>query len=128
MRARFIAAAAAILFIAGGEVRAQYFQTDFPAEEFRRRHAKVFEAIGAAAVAVVQGMPQTEGFTLPRQHNTFYYLSGIETPGAYLLLDGRTRKVTIYRPGATRGSRPPRGACLPQKTSTSSGASRAPTK
>ena len=41
---------------------------------------------------------QTEGFTLPRQHNTFYYLSGIETPGAYLLLDGRTRKVTIYLP------------------------------
>ena len=43
-------------------------------------------------------MPQTEGFTLPRQHNTFYYLSGIETPGAYLLLDGRTRRVTIYLP------------------------------
>ena len=43
-------------------------------------------------------MPQTEGFTLPRQHNTFYYLSGIETPGAYLLLDGRTKKVTIYLP------------------------------
>ena len=34
----------------------------------------------------------------PRQHNTFYYLSGIETPGAYLLLDGRTQKVTIYLP------------------------------
>ena len=34
----------------------------------------------------------------PRQHNTFYYLSGIETPGAYLLLDGRTKKVTIYLP------------------------------
>ena len=50
------------------------------------------------AVAVVQGVHQTEGFTLPRQHNTFYYLSGIETPGAYLLLDGRTKKTTIYLP------------------------------
>ena len=49
-------------------------------------------------MAVVQGVSQTEGFTLPRQHNTFYYLSGIETPGAYLLLDGRTKKVTIYLP------------------------------
>ena len=78
--------------------RAQYYQTDFPAEEFRARHSKVFEQIGPNAVAVVQGMPQTEGYTLPRQHNTFYYLSGIETPGAYLLLDGRTKKVTIYLP------------------------------
>ena len=77
---------------------AQYYQTDFPPEEFRARHAQVFDQIGATAVAVVQGVPQTEGFTLPRQHNTFYYLSGIETPGAYLLLDGRTRKVTIYLP------------------------------
>src|SRR5262245_37635717 len=77
---------------------AQYHQTDFPAEEFRARHAKVFEQIGANAVAVVQGVSQTEGYTLPRQHNTFYYLSGIETPGAYLLLDGRTKTVTIFLP------------------------------
>jgi Xaa-Pro aminopeptidase len=77
---------------------AQYHQTDFPAEEFEARHAKVFEQIGANAVAVVQGVSQTEGYTLPRQHNTFYYLSGIETPGAYLLLDGRTKTVTLYLP------------------------------
>src|SRR5262245_58341394 len=77
---------------------AQYYQTDFPAEEFRARQAKVLEQIGTSAVAVVQGVAQTEGFTLPRQHNTFYYLSGIETPGAYLLLDGRTKKVTLYLP------------------------------
>jgi Xaa-Pro aminopeptidase len=78
--------------------RAQYYQTDFPAEEFKARHAKVFEQIGANAVAVIQGVPQTEGFTYPRQHNTFYYLSGIETPGSYLLLDGRTRTTTLYLP------------------------------
>jgi Xaa-Pro aminopeptidase len=79
-------------------LEAQHYQTDFPAEEFRARHARVFEQIGPNAVAVVQGVGQTEGFTLPRQHNTFYYLSGIETPGAYLLLDGRTKTVTIYLP------------------------------
>ena len=77
---------------------AQYYQTDFPAEEFKARHARVFEQIGANAVAVVQGVSQTEGYTLPRQHNTFYYLAGIETPGAYLHLDGRTKTVTIYLP------------------------------
>ena len=78
--------------------RRSTYQTDFPADEFRARHAQVFARIGDNAVAVVQGVHQTEGFTLPRQHNTFYYLSGIETPGAYLLLDGRTKKVTIYLP------------------------------
>jgi Xaa-Pro aminopeptidase len=77
---------------------AQHYQTDFPAGEFRARQARIVEQIGTSAVAVVQGMPQTEGFTLPRQHNTLYYLSGIETPGAYLLLDGRAKKATIYLP------------------------------
>jgi Xaa-Pro aminopeptidase len=77
---------------------AQYYQTDFAGEEFRARHAKVFEQIGSNAVAVAQGVHQTEGYTYPRQHNTFYYLTGIETPGAYLLLDGRSKQVTIYLP------------------------------
>jgi Xaa-Pro aminopeptidase len=84
--------------MAAPDAGAQSYQTDFPADEFRARHARVFEAIGESAVAVVQGMPQTEGFTLPRQHNTFYYLSGIETPGAYLLLDGRSKRATLYLP------------------------------
>lgn len=95
---RVAAIAIALVVMSAGSVRAQYYQTDFPGEEFRARHARVFQEIGANAVAVVQGMPQTEGFTLPRQHNTFYYLSGIETPGAYLLLDGRAQRVTIYLP------------------------------
>ncbi|HSC29599.1 MAG TPA: Xaa-Pro aminopeptidase [Vicinamibacterales bacterium] len=89
---------AVLALFAAAPAAAQYYQTDFPPEEFRARHTKVFDQIGANAVAVVQGMPQTAGFTFPRQHNTFYYLSGIETPGAYLLLDGRTKTVTIYLP------------------------------
>jgi Xaa-Pro aminopeptidase len=96
--ARVRAALCAATLLAPGAAAAQYYQTDFPAEEFRARHAQVFAKIGDQAVAVLQGVHQTEGFTLPRQHNSFYYLSGIETPGAYLLLDGRTKKVTIYLP------------------------------
>jgi Xaa-Pro aminopeptidase len=87
-----------VLSLAPLPVAAQHYQTDFPADEFKARHAKVFEKIGDNAVAVVQGVHQTEGFTFPRQHNTFYYLSGIETPGAYLLLDGRTKRATLYLP------------------------------
>jgi Xaa-Pro aminopeptidase len=77
---------------------AQHYQTDFPPEEFKARWARVFDAIGPEAAAVLQGVSLTNGFTMPRQHNTFYYLCGIETPGAYLLLDGRTRQVTLYLP------------------------------
>jgi Xaa-Pro aminopeptidase len=97
MRSKAAAGVLALLLVTS-PAAAQYYQTDFPAEEFKARHARVFGHIGANAVAVVQGMPQTEGFTYPRQHNTFYYLSGIETPGAYLLLDGRSKTVTIYLP------------------------------
>ena len=73
-------------------------QTDFPAEEFQARWAKLFDKIGDHAVAVLQGMPQTNGFIMPRQTNEFYYLCGVETPGSYLLLDGRKRKVALYLP------------------------------
>jgi Xaa-Pro aminopeptidase len=75
-----------------------YYQADFPPEEFRARWGSIFERIGNEAVAVAQGAPLPNGFQVPRQSNTFYYLCGIETPGAYLLLDGRTRRVTLYLP------------------------------
>lgn len=77
---------------------AQHYQTDFPAEEFQARWHKVFDQIGDMAVALVQGYPQTNGFIFPRQYNNMYYLSGIETPHAYILLDGRTRETTLYLP------------------------------
>ncbi|HXH07856.1 MAG TPA: Xaa-Pro peptidase family protein [Vicinamibacterales bacterium] len=92
------AALLAALLLLGDPLRGQHYQTDFPPEEFRARWMKLFERIGADAVAVLQGMPQTDGFIYPRQYNNFYYLSGIETPGAYLRLDGRTRRVTLYLP------------------------------
>ena len=84
-----------------GFVRAEgvpYHQTDFPTEEFKARWEVVFNKIGDHAVAIVQGAPRTNGFIFPRQTNDFYYMCGIETPGSYILLDGRTHKVTLYLP------------------------------
>lgn len=75
-----------------------WYQSDFPPEEFRGRWSRVFDKIGADAVAVVQGVSQTNGFMMPRQTNEFYYLSGVETPHSYLLLDGRNRRVLLYLP------------------------------
>jgi Xaa-Pro aminopeptidase len=89
---------AVVLGAAVAAPAAQHYQADFPPEEFRARWNLVFDRIGDQAVAVVQGVPTTNGFQLPRQHNTFYYLSGIETPGSYIVLDGRTRRVTFYLP------------------------------
>jgi Xaa-Pro aminopeptidase len=75
-----------------------HVQTDFPAEEFQARWARVFEAIGSEAAALVQGGPMVRGFQLPRQVNEFYYLCGVETPHSYLYLDGRTKKVSLFLP------------------------------
>ena len=76
----------------------QHYQVDFPPEEFKSRWESVFEQIGDEAVAVAQGFPLSNGFIIPRQTNAFYYLSGIETPHSYILLDGRDKKVTLYMP------------------------------
>lgn len=73
-------------------------QADFTPDECAARRARVFDAIGADALAVVQGAAAPRGFPRFRQSNEFYYLSGIEVPHAYLLLNGRTRATTLYLP------------------------------
>jgi len=77
---------------------AQHYQSDFPPDEFQARWAKVLDRIGADAVAIVQGAPLARGFVYPRQTNEFYYLCGIETAHSYILLDGRSKKATLYLP------------------------------
>ena len=74
------------------------FQQDFPPEEFATRRAEVFEAIGDNAIVLLQGAPNVQGFHVFRQTNTFYYLTGAETPHAYLLLDGRSQTTRLYLP------------------------------
>jgi hypothetical protein len=67
---RLLIVAAALTIVAAPA--AQHYQTDFPPEEFRARWTRVFDRIGDQAVAVAQGVPLTNGYQLPRQHNTFY--------------------------------------------------------
>ncbi|MGE0553954.1 MAG: aminopeptidase P N-terminal domain-containing protein [Gemmatimonadales bacterium] len=74
------------------------FTTDFPAEEFATRRMAVARAIGPDAVALLQGAPSPSGYTRFRQSNDFYYLSGIESPGAYLLIQGGSGRATLYLP------------------------------
>jgi Xaa-Pro aminopeptidase len=72
------------------------FQTDFPVDEFVARRGKVMDAIGGQAVAIVQGAPGVDGFKVFRQSNEFYYLTGLESPHAYLVIDGRSRTTTLF--------------------------------
>ncbi|QOY85615.1 aminopeptidase P N-terminal domain-containing protein [Paludibaculum fermentans] len=71
---------------------------DFGPPDFLARRAQVFDQIGHRAVAVVQAAALPEGFGVFRQANDFYYLTGLEVPHAYLLLDGRTRRATAFLP------------------------------
>jgi len=74
------------------------YQEDFSAEEFRARWNEVFDAVGSNAVVVLQGADSVKGHEVFRQYNMFYYLCGIEVPHAYLLLNGRSRKTTLFLP------------------------------
>ena len=78
-----------------GAAAEPYFQTAFAVDEFARHRAAVADAIGNG-VAVLQGMPATGAFDLFRQDNDFFYLSGVETPHAYLTIDGRTGRSVLY--------------------------------
>ncbi|MGH9875687.1 MAG: aminopeptidase P N-terminal domain-containing protein, partial [Pyrinomonadaceae bacterium] len=88
------------------------FRTDFPPEEFAARRAKVYESIGNAAIAVVQGAPSPAGYTRFRQSNEFYYLCGIEVPHAYLLLDGSSKRALLYLPHRNAGRERAEGRLL----------------
>ena len=74
------------------------YQTDFTPAEFAARRARIYDAIGTQGIAVVQGASGLPGFSVFRQANDFYYLCGVESAHAYLLLNGRTRTSTLYLP------------------------------
>src|SRR4029079_12135922 len=71
------------------------FSTSLPKEEFAARRAKVLQKIGAG-VAVLQGATETSSYEKFRQSNQFYYLTGVPTPRAILVIDGRVKSSTLY--------------------------------
>jgi Xaa-Pro aminopeptidase len=67
----------------------------FPADEFASRRAKVLAAIGDG-VAILQGTTERPGEQPFRQNNQFFYLTGVVEPRAIAVIDGRSRKTTIF--------------------------------
>jgi Xaa-Pro aminopeptidase len=77
---------------------APLFTSDFPPGEFAQRRGKLMDRIGREAIALIQGAPSPPGYVRFRQSNDFYYLSGVESPHAYLVLDGARRRTALFLP------------------------------
>ena len=67
----------------------------FSATEFASRRAAVMKSIGDGA-AIIQGTTERPGEQPLRQSNDFYYLTGVIEPRAILVIDGRTKKSTLF--------------------------------
>lgn len=89
-----------------------HYQTDFSIENFTERRTKLLDAIGNNAIALIQGASGHAGFSIFRQSNTFYYLTGLETDHAYLLLNGKNKQTTLYLPHRDKGREQGQGKIL----------------
>lgn len=105
MRVLRMVAVVALLLAAGAPtgpvVHAQAgrgFTTDFQLSEFAARRARIYDAIGSEAVALMQGLPSVHSSAIFRQSNEFFYVSGVVAPQALLLMDGASRRTTLYLP------------------------------
>ena len=83
-------------------VNAQDMWTYFSPDDFAKRRAKVMEQIGDG-IAIMQGAELPEAFVKFRQDNNFYYLTGVEMPGAVLIIDGKAKTSLLFVPDKIPG-------------------------
>ena len=92
---RFIALIVTVAVGPRAIVAQQGFTEAFPPEEFAARRAKIMTSIGDG-VAILQGTTERRGESPLRQSNQFFYLTGVVEPRALLIIDGRTRRSTLF--------------------------------
>jgi Xaa-Pro aminopeptidase len=87
----------ALLWIALAPAMAQppLFTDSLPKEEFAERRARLMERIGDG-IAVVQGATEDAAYVKFRQNNQMFYVTGVESPRAIVMIDGRSKSVTLY--------------------------------
>ena len=73
-------------------------EVTFTADEFKSRRMKLAKELEINAIAIFQGAPSETGYVKFRQYNEFYYLTGIETAHAYVLIKGGTGETLLYLP------------------------------
>jgi Xaa-Pro aminopeptidase len=71
------------------------FTDIFPPDEYAARRARVMARIGDG-VAILQGTTERPGEQPLRQSNQFHYVSGVVEPRAILVIDGRSKKTTLF--------------------------------
>lgn len=81
---------AAVLLVAVADARPTYAK-----EEFAQRRARLFDKI-SDGVAVLLGAETPEAYLKFRQANTFFYFTGVEVPESALVMEGATKKTTLY--------------------------------
>ena len=86
---------AAALFLCGPLAAQPVFRNVFPPEEFAARRARVMEKI-AGGVAIVLGATEPAGEVALRQNSQFHYLCGVVEPRAILVIDGQTKRTTLF--------------------------------
>ena len=79
------------MIVAGSDVRPQ-------AAELRERRSRIAEAVGVGGVALIGSAPAPRRSTRFRQTNEFFYATGLEVAGAYVLIDGTAGSTTVYLP------------------------------
>jgi Xaa-Pro aminopeptidase len=81
----------------------------FEKPEYAARRARLMEAVPDGAAILLGALPVT-GYAPFFQNNDFMYFSGVEIPGAVLVIDGRRKESTLY---FTMSEREARGEGLP---------------
>jgi Xaa-Pro aminopeptidase len=99
---RMLSRAALSMFFASALGAQQGFTDAFPPEEFAARRAKVISRIGDG-VAILQGTTERRGESPLRQSNQFFYMTGVVEPRALLIIDGRTKRSTLFLNPRTPG-------------------------
>lgn len=88
------------------------FTQVFSKQEFAQRRARLMETIGPNAVAVLRGNEGMPGYVSFRQGNDFFYLTGVEAPGAIVVLDGGSKRTILFLPPRNERRERAEGALL----------------
>jgi len=74
------------------------------------RRAALRESL-KSGVVVVRGLPATRDYTVFRQDKVFWYLTGVESPGAWLLMDCESGRELLLLPDPNRMEEMWEGEC-----------------
>jgi Xaa-Pro aminopeptidase len=95
MSKRFLTSFAWWIILAASCRAQPVFTEVFPPEEHAKRRLHVMEKIGDG-LAILQGTTERPGEQPLRQSNQFFYLTGVVEPRAILVVDGRSKRSTLF--------------------------------